>query len=467
MTTTTMNGTAHLIDDDPDIAAVTEATKTIDQIKDEADEASHISVQRVVKAIEAMAGVAADLDHLPKMELLHTLDSLIAKFPADERGPFESPLLSILKTGADLEKFLQSIPAPATGPKFKPMSMAELLARPQKVWLIDSVVGAGDLVMLYGASGCGKTHVIIDLIFSACMGSPFARRFSVVRRLNVAYAAGEGLSGLAQRFAAVMDHYSYHDPLFDYSNFTFFETVPQLYAGEDAIYSERITDFIAEWKDRQAKGEAQPLDILVIDTLHTATAGADENSAKDMGIVLNLAKRATKELGCAVVLVHHTGKNGESERGSSALRGAMDTMIHIAKLSDNGTKAKMTCAKSKDSEAWQSQTFDLTTHLDSVRVWWDEPSDGSEAAGKQQQDIDAIIALLSEKPGRRYTANAIAEAIGMKGSKQVYKLITAATKGDERIATGLKNPDKDASPSNPAMYWYKPESPQDEKPASH
>ena len=458
MTTTTMNGATHLIDDDPDIAAVTETTKTIDQIKDEADEASHISAQRVVKTIDAIAAVAADLDHLPKLELLHTLDPLIAKFPVDERGPFESPLLSILKTGADLEKFLQAIPAPATGPKFKPMSMAELLARPQKVWLIDSVVGAGDLVMVYGASGCGKTHVVIDLIFSACMGSPFARRFPVARRLNVAYAAGEGLSGLAQRFAAVMDFYSYHDPLFDYSNFTFFETVPQLYAGEDAIYSERITDFIAEWKDRQAKGEAQPLDILVIDTLHTATAGADENSAKDMGIVLNLAKRATKELGCAVILVHHTGKNGETERGSSALRGAMDTMIHIAKLSDNGTKAKMTCAKSKDSEAWQSQTFDLTEHLDSVRVWWDEPSDGSEAAGKQKEDVEAIVSLLSSgKPGARYTAKAIAEGIGLSPtSTQVFKLIKKAMAENEAIKSGLKFPDKDSHSTNPTMYWYSP-----------
>lgn len=464
MVTTTMNGAAHVVD--PDIIAAMGTAKPIDEIKAEVDEASHISVPRIVAAIEAMATITTNLDRLPKLELLHTLDSLIAKVPGDDRGPIETAFGAILKNGGDTDKFMQAIPLPAaTGPKFKPHTMQQLLARPKKQWLIDNVVGAGDKVMIYGASGCGKTHVVIDLIFSACQGVQFARRFPTARRLNVAYAAGEGLSGLAQRFAAVMDYYSYHDAMFDYPNFAFFETVPQLYAGDDAIYSERITDFIAEWKERQAKGECQPLDILVIDTLHTATAGADENSAKDMGIVLQLVQRATKELGCAVILIHHTNKNGESERGSSALRGAMDTMIHIAKLFDNGTKAVMRCAKSKDSEAWKEQTFDLTAHLDSVRVWWDEPSDGSEVTGKQQEDVDAIIALLSEKPGRRYTANAIAEAIGMKGSKAVYKLIASAVKEDNRIESGLKNPDKDAHATNPTMYWYKPESPQNEQPS--
>lgn len=444
MTTTTMNGAV-------DVDDLLDSLTMPDDLQAQAAESSCISVQRIVNTIQALAIVAHDLDHLPKLELLHSVDGLIASVPENERGPIETAVNAILKNGADTDKFMQAIPAPAAGPKFKPMSMAELLARPQKQWLIDSVVGAGDLVMVYGASGCGKTHVVIDLIFSACMGSQFARRFPVARRLNVAYAAGEGLSGLAQRFAAVMDHYSYHDPLFDYSNFTFFETVPQLYAGEDAIYSERITDFIVEWKDRQAKGEAQPLDILVIDTLHTATAGADENSAKDMGIVLNLAKRATKELGCAVVLVHHTGKNNETERGSSALRGAMDTMIHIAKLSDNGTKAKMTCAKSKDSEAWQSQTFDLTSHLDSVRVWWDEPSDGTPAKGQKAEDKAAIKAEMERYAGTRFTSKRLAEAIA-KSDNYARNLLAELEKAGE-CKRDLSDPSKGPSPRNPWVYF--------------
>jgi predicted transcriptional regulator len=92
----------------------------------------------------------------------------------------------------------------------------------------------------------------------------------------------------------------------------------------------------------------------------------------------------------------------------------MDTMIHIAKLSDNGTKAVMRCAKSKDSEAWKEQTFDLTTHLDSVRVWWDEPSDGSEADDKRKSETakEILDVLSSAKAG--LTAKQISEAIDAK-----------------------------------------------------
>jgi len=445
MTTTTING---VVDDAVDLLG---SFSTPGQVQAQADEASCISVQRVVNAVQAMATVAADLDHLPKMELLHSLDGIIAKIPADDRGPIETAIGAILKNGGDTDKFMQSIPVPAAGPKFRPMSMQALLSRPAKTWLIDNVVGAGDKIMIYGASGCGKTHIVIDLIFASCMGVPFARRFTTARRLNVAYAAGEGLSGLAQRFAAVMDFYSYHDPLFDYPNFTFFDVVPQLYAGEDAIYSERITDFIAEWKVRQDAGQCQPLDILVIDTLHTATAGADENSAKDMGIVLQLVQRATKELGCAVILVHHTGKNGESERGSSALRGAMDTMIHIAKTSDNGTKAVMRCAKSKDSEAWKEQTFDLTAHLDSVRVWWDEPSDGTTAKGQKAEDKTAILAEMERYAGTRFTSKRLAEAIA-KSDNYARNLLAEIEKAKE-CKRELSDPSKGPSPRNPWVYF--------------
>jgi hypothetical protein len=118
----------------------------------------------------------------------------------------------------------------------------------------------------------------------------------------------------------------------------------------------------------------------------------------------------------------------------------------------------MRCAKSKDSEAWKEQTFDLTAHLDSVRVWWDEPSDGSEATGKQKEDVEAIVSLLSSgKPGTRYTAKAIAEGIGLSPtSTQVFKLIKKAMAEDEGIKSGLKFPEKDSHSTNPTMYWYSP-----------
>jgi hypothetical protein len=61
--------------------------------------------------------------------------------------------------------------------------------------------------MIYGAPGCGKTFVVIDMIMRLCTGQQWANRFCVQRCLNVAYCAGEGLGGLPSRFAAIAEHY--------------------------------------------------------------------------------------------------------------------------------------------------------------------------------------------------------------------------------------------------------------------
>jgi len=338
-------------------------------------------------------------------------------------------------------------------PIFAPLGLSDLLNRPAKTFLVESVFGSGDMGMVYGPPGSGKTFVVIDLLFSCCTGRQWARRFNVNRSLNVAYCAGEGVSGLAQRFAAAAHFYD----VTELPNFTFFDVIPQLYAdGSTETELATINRFIAEWQTRQEQGQASPLDLLILDTFHSATAGADENSARDMGKVLHLLRLASKTLGCAVLLVHHSNKAGTGERGSSALRGAMDYMLEIKEA---GSKFLMSCEKIKDGEKWRDQTFDLTSICDSVRVWWDETADDSASRtdSKQGKDVGAIVALLKGSSGKRYTANTIAEAIGMGGSKQVFKLLPLAMTTDEQIKCGLRDPEKDSSPHNPMVYWRVPD----------
>jgi predicted transcriptional regulator len=305
--------------------------------------------------------------------------------------------------------------------RFTPFSLSDLLDMPPKEWLIDQVLGAGDIGMIFGPPGSGKTFWVIDLIFSACLGQQFAMRFPVARRLNVAYCAGEGVSGLPARFAAAAEFYE----VSDLSNFTFYKTVPQLFhTNGDADGIESIECFIYEWRERQALGQAKPLDVLIIDTLHSATINADENSARDMGRVLQLCKRTAKMLGCAVLLVHHSNKAGTGERGSSALRGAMDVMIELKPVAG---KFAMACEKLKDGEQWKEQTFDLVEISDSVRVWWDEPSAGEAGDGRKSKTAREILNLLVSVDGGPLTTKRISEAIGSK-PQTVDKVISRLEK---------------------------------------
>lgn len=156
---------------------------------------------------------------------------------------------------------------------FKPYTFNNLLEMSSKEWLLERVFGVKDVGMIYGAPGCGKTFVVIDMIIRLCTGNQWAERFDVQGCLNVAYCAGEGLGGLSSRFKAAAKHYGI--TLLD--NFTFYPLPPQLFDDSAAA---TIKQFCADWKTRQMSEEANSLDLLIIDTLHTATVGADENSAQ-------------------------------------------------------------------------------------------------------------------------------------------------------------------------------------------
>jgi hypothetical protein len=314
---------------------------------------------------------------------------------------------------------------PALMPRFKPFTFKDMMNRPVKEWIIENVMGAGDKVMIYGPSGCGKTFVVIDIIFSACLGKQFAMQFDVARPLNVAYASGEGNSGIAQRFQAAAIHYGVED----LPNFTFFELTPQLVAKESAFAS--AADFATEWQGRQARGEAQPLDIFIIDTFHSAIAGADENSSQDMGLALHAIEYIVRTLGCTVIIVHHTNKAGTGERGSGALRAAMDTMLEIKRTSEYNSKAILHADKVKDGEQWKDKTFDLAVMGDSVRVWWDEPSDGGDGDKRKSQTGREILEVLSKFEGSPLTSKQIGETIDAR--QQVINKVLIRIEKDNYI----------------------------------
>jgi len=114
--------------------------------------------------------------------------------------------------------------------------------------------------------------------------------------------------------------------------------------------------------DVQASLDAPPV-LIVFDTLARCLIGGDENSAKDMGRALANADGIRRALGCAVLLVHHSNASGERERGSTALRGAVD-VLHLLK-SEGGART-LSCVKSKDAVAFDPIEFELRQVSDSA-----------------------------------------------------------------------------------------------------
>src|SRR5690606_30260777 len=130
----------------------------------------------------------------------------------------------------------------------------------------------------------------------------------------------------------------------------------------------------------------QPLNprLVVIDTLARSIPGGDENSATDMGRAIASCERIQRAIGATVMLVHHVNAGGERERGSSALRGAVDTMIKMD--GSQGGHITVSCDKQKDAEQFRRRRLQLR------RVEWQDASDRpvSAAVLTSQINLDTL-----------------------------------------------------------------------------
>ena len=76
--------------------------------------------------------------------------------------------------------------------------------------------------------------------------------------------------------------------------------------------------------------------VVFIDTLNRAAPTADENSSRDMGEILEAAKRLQSKTGGLVMLVHHTGKDASKGlRGHSSLFAAIDSAVDVRRDGDS------------------------------------------------------------------------------------------------------------------------------------
>jgi hypothetical protein len=115
----------------------------------------------------------------------------------------------------------------------------------------------------------------------------------------------------------------------------------------------RIIEVTRELEDETGAATA----LIVIDTISRALAGGDENSPKDMGAIV-AATSLLQETKAHILWVHHMPQDGaELLRGHGALLGAMDTTVHVEKLSDDVRGA--TVMKANDSEEHERVTFTL------------------------------------------------------------------------------------------------------------
>jgi hypothetical protein len=121
--------------------------------------------------------------------------------------------------------------------------------------------------------------------------------------------------------------------------------------------SEEVDSLIAEI-NAHARVFEEPLRLVIIDTLATATPGADENSGRDMSTVLGNVARISEKCACHVMLVHHLNAAGGKLRGHTSVYANVGQVVLVERDEETGIRT-VKLDKQKDSEDGKSMKFEL------------------------------------------------------------------------------------------------------------
>jgi hypothetical protein len=193
----------------------------------------------------------------------------------------------------------------------KLLDRADLANLPTPEPLIDDTIDRRTVAVLAGPYGTCKSFVAQAWAAHLATGKPWMARGVPETPSKVLYVAAEGAYGLNQRFLAWEQGYNRRQPIPAERLFFVPAPVNLTKAGEVAELCEL----------------AQGMDLVVIDTLARCLVGADENSAKDIGLAVDALYQLRDATGDGSVLgLHHTGKDRTTIRGSSALEAGVDTV---------------------------------------------------------------------------------------------------------------------------------------------
>lgn len=184
--------------------------------------------------------------------------------------------------------------------------------------------------LISGAYGSGKSFVVFDMAFCTAAGIDW--HGNKVIQSPVIVLAGEGHSGIADRFAALEIKYGVSCP-------------ECLYVSQVPA---KLTDSVnTEWVGRAVNQICPEAGLVIVDTLNRNFGGLDENSTKDMTMFINNVDIVFRTTGKTVIVVHHTGhaENGRA-RGSSTLPGACEGEFIVAK---QVCGPSITCIKQKNA----------------------------------------------------------------------------------------------------------------------
>ncbi len=219
---------------------------------------------------------------------------------------------------------------------------------PEHAWLVQGWLAMNEVSVLAGASRSGKSFLALEMALRVAERQPvFGLK---VKHGTVIYQAGEGAIGVKKRLRAWRQHHA--------RTWTRETPFVLLQRPIDIYHSSEEVDALIAEINAHAKIFDDPLRLVVIDTLATATPGADENSGRDMSTVLGNVARIAEKCGCHVQLVHHLNAAGGKLRGHTSVYANVGQVILVERDEETGIRT-VKLDKQKDDEDGKTMKFEL------------------------------------------------------------------------------------------------------------
>ena len=244
----------------------------------------------------------------------------------------------------------------------KPRCMQMILTEKpgEREFLLYPWLPKAGLAMIYAASGVGKTFFSLNVAYAMAGGGDFLK-FNCPKPVRVLYIDGEMTYKVMQPRIEMIA--KAQGKLDDDSNFLLIccddfpnGAMPKLSTLEgQTMFNIMIHDY--------------KVDVVIVDNISTCTSLV-ENNAEEWNIMQDW-QISLKGRGVGMILIHHTGKDKKSQRGTEKRKDIQDTCILLEEVT-NGEKSmasqfKITFDKSRGFFGEESESFEAS--LDKDGAW--------------------------------------------------------------------------------------------------
>lgn len=281
---------------------------------------------------------------------------------------------------------------------------------PEPEKLIDGFLYQGKFARIFGPPKSLKSFVALDM--AGCVGCGLPWFGQAVTRADVLYVVAEGVSGIPKRVRAWEKARE--------AKMTGVRWYPKAVQIGDPDDMRRLIAYAKRYR----------VGFVIFDTQARCTIGKEENSTKEMGVIIQALDALKDETGACVLLVHHSGVLGGRGRGSTAFDGAVDTELEIKRDKD---RTQVTVVSRFQKDVPEAPDLELETReLDrSLVLVAPERARAADAVTPHTTATqDAVLMIIAEYGAHGAATTDIAtdrpEENGKKPSRQSTTKIAAA-----------------------------------------